>query len=64
MSDFKNPRFFNFQALDPKFVLALEPKVLKLEGSSFEKLPSKSTHNSDFVGKGVFAPHAMAEIAL
>ena len=31
---------FNFQALDPKFVLALEPRVLKLEGSSFGVRPS------------------------
>ena len=30
-----NLRFFNLQALDPKFVLALEPRILKLKGSSF-----------------------------
>ena len=48
----------NFQALDPKFHLALEPKVLKLEGSYFLNNPSiyvlkgcyeeppKSTENS------------------
>ena len=35
VSHFKNMRFFNFQALDPNFVLALEPRVLKLEGSSY-----------------------------
>ena len=28
-------RLIDFQALDPKFHLALEPKVLKLKGSSF-----------------------------
>ena len=33
-------RFIEFQALDLIFVLALEPKVLKLEGSSFEIRPS------------------------
>ena len=30
----------DFQALDPKFVLTLEPKVWKLEGSSFGHKPS------------------------
>ena len=35
VSHLKNLRVFNFQALDPKFVLALEPRVLELEGSSF-----------------------------
>ena len=35
MSHLKNLRFFKVQALDPKFVLALEPRVLKLEDSSF-----------------------------
>ena len=33
-------RFFDFQALDPKFVLALEPKVLKVKGSSYGNKPS------------------------
>ena len=33
-------RFFNFQALDPKFVSALETRVLKLEGSTFGIRPS------------------------
>ena len=33
-------RFVDFQALDPKFQLALEPKVLKLEGPSFENMTS------------------------
>ena len=28
-------RLVNFQAMNPKYVLALEPKVLQLEGSSF-----------------------------
>ena len=35
VSPLKNLRFFNFQALDPKFVLAQGSKVLKLEGLSF-----------------------------
>ena len=35
-SNFKNMRLFNFQAFDPKFVLALELRVLKLKGSSLE----------------------------
>ena len=30
LSHLKNLRIFNFQALDVKFVLALEPRVLKL----------------------------------
>ena len=35
MSHLKNLILFNFQDLDSKFVLALKPRVLKLEGSSF-----------------------------
>ena len=35
VSHLKNLSLFNFQALDPKFVLALEPRVLELEGSSY-----------------------------
>ena len=35
LSHLKNLSLFNLQALDPKFVLALEPRVLELEGSSF-----------------------------
>ena len=35
VSHFKNLRFFNFRALGQTFVLALEPRVLKLEASSF-----------------------------
>ena len=54
-------RFIDFQALDTKFVLALEPKVLKLEGSSFGirpfnyvlmggyDKPPKITPNRDYV---------------
>ena len=33
-------RLFDFQALDPNIVWALEPKVLKLEVSSFRARPS------------------------
>ena len=33
-------RFVNFQDLDPKFHLVLEPKVLKLEGLSFGNMVS------------------------
>ena len=33
--DFKNLRFFNFRAQGLNFVLALEPRVFKLDGSSF-----------------------------
>ena len=39
VSHFKNLILINFQALDPKFVLALEHRVLKLEGSSFGNRP-------------------------
>ena len=35
VSHLKNVKFVNFQDLGPKFVLALEPRVLKLMGSSF-----------------------------
>ena len=35
VSHFKYLRFFNFQALDPRFVLALEVRVLKLEAHLF-----------------------------
>ena len=35
VSHLKILRFFNFQVLEPKFVLALELTVLKLEASSF-----------------------------
>ena len=54
---------------DPKFYLALEPKVLKLEGSSFGNSPSiyvlkgwyddypqKSSQNSHFVAEDVPPP--------
>ena len=37
---FKILRLTDFQALDPNFVLALELKVLKLEGSSYGIRPS------------------------
>ena len=40
VSHLKNLRFFKVQALDPKFVLALKPRVLKLEGSSYGIRPS------------------------
>ena len=57
-------RLLSFQAPDPKFVLALEPRVLKLENSfigishfiyvlkrcSNKNMP-KRTHNSDFRGE-------------
>ena len=37
VSNLKNLRFFNFQGLDLTFVLALEPRVLKQEGSNLER---------------------------
>ena len=40
LSNRKILRFVDFQALGPKIHVALEPKVLKLEGSSFGKRPS------------------------
>ena len=39
MSHFKKLSLFNFQALDPNFVLAPEPRVWELEGSSFGMRP-------------------------
>ena len=66
-SNYKILRLVDFQALHPKFVLALEPKVFQLEGSSFGNRPSihvqkgrymkttKSTHNSD-LGVEAFLP--------
>ena len=62
---FKNLRHFNFQALGPKFVLSLEPRVLKVEGSFFGirpsiyvlrgcyETPQKSSNDRDFGGGGV-----------
>ena len=35
VSHLKNLSLFNFEALDPKFILALEPRVLELKISSF-----------------------------
>ena len=37
---FQNLRFFNFKALDPTFVLALEQSGLKLQDKSFGIRPS------------------------
>ena len=35
----QNLRLVGFPALDQKFVLALEPKIVRLEGSSFGNTP-------------------------
>ena len=40
VSHLKNLGHLNFQAMDLKFVLALKPRVLKLEGSTFGIRPS------------------------
>ena len=40
LSNSKILKLTDFQALDPNFVLALELKVLKLEGSSYGIRPS------------------------
>ena len=64
VSHLKNLSLLNFQHLDPKYDLAVEPKVLELEGSSFgirpyamRPPPLKSTFNSDFGEKMLLAPH-------
>ena len=58
VSDFQIADIFvDFQALDPKFHLALEPKVLKLEGSSFGNMLSiyilKNRHSEMSQGTGL-----------
>ena len=63
VSYFKNLKFFNCQVPDPKIVLVLGPRILKLEGQSFgfepyiyvlkgcyKETTQKFIHNSDFGG--------------
>ena len=61
-------RFYDCQALGYKFVLALDPRDLKLEGSSIGIRPSihvlrgcykdtpRGSQNSHFGGANIFAP--------
>ena len=48
MSHFqKRLRFFNFQVLDPKFVLTLEPRVFMLEAHLLEAKVQEKSVNLD-----------------
>ena len=51
-------RLVDLLTLDPKYVLALDEKVLEPEGSSFGNRPEKikSNHNIDFGGCRLFSP--------